>query len=115
MNLIKADTKILLVEDEVWYQQIFQGILHDLGYLKTEMDGDGVTMVEKAREYLPHVILMDTNLPGQKGYEACRQIRAQEWGKRMAILGMSTVGGLDSKWRMLVQIAFPTKMFSSEI
>ena len=97
--ILKPNTKILLVEVEVWYQQIFQMILQDLGYLKIETDGNGVTVVEKAREYLPHVILMDTHLPGQEGYEACRQMRAEEWGKHMTILGMSTAGSFHSKWR----------------
>ena len=99
MALVKPETKILIVEDEAWERQYFQQALERLGYSKIEVESNGITCVEKARNYMPHLILLDTNLPGQMGYEACRQIRAEPWGTQMAILGMSSSPFAGSEWQ----------------
>ena len=44
---------------------------------------DGLEAVEAAATVKPDVILLDIGLPKLNGYEACRRIREQPWGKNM--------------------------------
>ncbi len=42
---------------------------------------DGVEAVAAADTFRPQVVLLDIGLPRQNGYEACRHIREQAWGR----------------------------------
>ena len=96
MTLLKPDTRILIVEDEIWAQQFFLRTLQEWEYSQIMIEGNGLSGVEKAREYVPHLIFMDTYLPGIMGYEACQRIRAESWGKQMGIIAMSNAWS--SQW-----------------
>lgn len=98
MPILKSQIRTLIVEDSTDYQRIIQQRLSQLGYSNLEIVGNGGHVLDKAREYQPHLILMDTQLPGMMGYEACKAVREQPWGKRIAILGMSGNFGLDRIW-----------------
>ena len=50
---------------------------------------DGEQAVTKAMDIRPHLILMDIGMPGMDGYEACRNIRAQSWGKDICIVALT--------------------------
>ena len=53
---------------------------------------DGEEAVERAREFSPQVILMDVGMPRLNGYEATRRIRAQPWGRDIAIVALTGWG-----------------------
>jgi PAS domain S-box-containing protein len=50
---------------------------------------EGVAMAERLR---PDVILFDIGLPKLNGYEACRKIREQSWGKDMFVIAVTGWG-----------------------
>ena len=54
--------------------------------------GDGQQGVEVAGEFLPNVLLFDIGLPKLNGYEACRKIREQPWGKTMVMIAITGWG-----------------------
>ena len=53
---------------------------------------DGQAAVEAAEEFRPDVILLDIGMPVLDGYEACRRIRSQAWGKSMTLIALTGWG-----------------------
>lgn len=68
---------ILIVEDQEDNRKILRDLLTSQGYQVIEAI-DGSTGIQLARDHSPDLILMDIQLPGIDGYEATRQIKADE-------------------------------------
>ena len=48
--------------------------------------------MEAAERLRPDAVLLDIGLPGLNGYEVCRRIRQQPWGKRMTLVALTGWG-----------------------
>lgn len=59
---------------------------------KTQMAFDGLEAVEVAAVFLPDIVLLDIGMPKLNGYDACRQMRAQPWGKSMVLVALTGWG-----------------------
>jgi len=53
---------------------------------------DGAHAVAEAERFRPDVALLDVGMPRMNGYDACRQIRAQEWGRNMLLVALTGWG-----------------------
>jgi two-component system, chemotaxis family, CheB/CheR fusion protein len=53
---------------------------------------DGLEAVAQAEAYRPEVILLDIGLPKMNGYDACRAIRQQSWGKDVLLIALTGWG-----------------------
>lgn len=53
---------------------------------------DGEEAVEKANVYRPDMILLDLGLPKRNGYDACRLIRQQPWGRKILLIALTGWG-----------------------
>ncbi len=62
---------------------------------------DGIEAVETAAELRPDVILLDIGMPRLNGYDACRRIREQPWGRDAVIIALTGWGQDDDKRRSL--------------
>ena len=90
MNTPKGDIRVLLVDDMPVFIEGLIKMLDVLGYSGIRQAEDGPKALELAKDYQPHLILMDTRMPpGPEGYEVCRQMRQEDYGNRTAIIGMS--------------------------
>ena len=58
---------------------------------------DGLQAVEAAAAFRPDVVLLDIGLPKLNGYDACRRIRSQPWGKDIGIVALTGWGQADDR------------------
>src|SRR5688572_13369339 len=96
--------RILIVDDNVDSAQSLAMLLGMSGY-ETHTAHDGVAALRCAEQLLPDAVLLDIGLPGQNGYEVCRGIREQPWGKRMVLIAL-TGWGQDNDRRQAEQAGF---------
>ncbi|MBQ3426965.1 MAG: response regulator transcription factor [Clostridia bacterium] len=68
------DATILIVEDEKNINEVLAFTFQKEGY-KTLSAYDGTTGVEMALKEKPSLVLLDINLPGMDGMDACKEIR----------------------------------------
>ena len=60
---------------------------------------DGQEGVDAAVELRPDVIVLDIGLPKLNGYEACRRIREQPWGKDVVMIAATGWGQRNDRLR----------------
>jgi CheY-like chemotaxis protein/two-component sensor histidine kinase len=53
---------------------------------------DGERAVAEAETFRPDVVLLDVGMPRMNGYDACRTIRASDWGRNMLIVALTGWG-----------------------
>jgi two-component system KDP operon response regulator KdpE len=70
-----TSAKILVVDDEPQIRRLLRTALTDSGYQVADARS-GEEALEKFREYLPDLVLMDLNMPGMGGLDACCEIRS---------------------------------------
>lgn len=75
--------RILVVDDDQKIRSVVRRGLAYEGYRVVEA-GTGEEGLEKAREHLPDLVVLDVMLPGIDGLEVCRRLRAS--GDELAIL-----------------------------
>lgn len=83
--------RILVVDDNVDSAASMAMLLKVRGN-ETAMARDGLEAVEAAERFRPDVVLLDLGLPKLNGYDACRRIREQPWGKDMVLVALTGRG-----------------------
>ena len=67
--------RILVVDDKPSFLTLLRNILRGGGY-EVHAAASGPEAMKIARTILPHVILLDTEMPGMDGFETCRRLKA---------------------------------------
>jgi PAS domain S-box-containing protein len=60
---------------------------------------DGLEGVAAAERFRPEIVLLDIGMPKLSGYDACRRIREQPWGKDMVLIALTGWGQEEDKRR----------------
>jgi len=94
----KSSLRILIVDDNRDGADSLAMMLRIMGnYTRTAYDGqEGADL---AGEFLPDVMLLDIGLPKLNGYEVCRYIREQSWGKSVVLIAVTGWGQDDDRRR----------------
>jgi DNA-binding response OmpR family regulator len=67
--------KVLIVDDEPNIVISLEFLMTQQGFQTRSVD-DGLRAVEEAVAFRPDLVLLDVSLPGQDGFDVCRELRA---------------------------------------
>lgn len=91
MNIKETKGKVLIVEDEAAFRNIFKDLLESDGYnVLTAEDGESGWLMTRAE--LPDVVLLDLALPKLHGFEVLKNIRADADTKDVPVIILTVVG-----------------------
>lgn len=85
---------VLIVDDDASIRSALHTTLRMLGYNTCDAS-DGEAALSRARESSPDVVLLDMNMPGMSGLEACRELRTLL--PRIVIIMLTVRDGLEDK------------------
>jgi signal transduction histidine kinase len=87
---------ILIVEDEPVLRENLRTFLEELGLGVIEA-GQGDTVLEICLRDHPDLVLLDINLPGQNGFEVCRNIKAHPGSREIPVIFLSGLAETSEK------------------
>lgn len=79
---------ILLVEDNELNRDMLSRRLERKGF-SVRYAGDGAEAIERVKEAMPSIILMDMNLPVMNGWETCEALRRQYPDQKLPIIALT--------------------------
>jgi CheY-like chemotaxis protein/two-component sensor histidine kinase len=88
--------RILVVDDNRDAAESLSMLLSITGH-ETTIAHDGGAAAEYAERDRPDVVLLDIGLPTLSGYEVCRRIRQQPWGRQMFVIALTGWGQDDDR------------------
>ena len=88
---VRKKRRILIAEDNRVSQKVVEAMLQQLGF-QSDMYANGTAAVEACLAGNYQAVLMDGFMPEMDGFEAAREIRRRERGRRTPIIAL-TAGG----------------------
>jgi len=82
----------ILVVDDNRDSAMSLGELLELTGHETCIAYDGLEAVKAATTFRPDMVLLDIGLPKLNGYEVCRKLREQPWGKGIVVIALTGWG-----------------------
>ena len=90
--------KVLVAEDDRSVRMTIEFVLEDEGF-EVHMAADGAEALQKAREILPDVILLDQIMPKMDGKEVFAALRADESTRSIPVIVLTGMArGAPSEW-----------------
>ena len=90
--------RVLIVDDNEDGAESLATLLTLTGH-ETHTAHDGLKAMEAAERLRPDIVLLDIGLPGLNGYEVCRRIREQPWGKDLVLVAVTGWGQQEDRNR----------------
>ena len=90
--------RILIVDDNEDGAESLAMLLQLKGH-ETHKAHDGIEAIEAAERFRPDAVLLDIGLPRLNGYEVCRRIRKEPWGKDMVLVALTGWGQEEDRHR----------------
>lgn len=84
--------RVLVVDDNKDCALSLAMVLKMLGN-ETQTAHDGVEALRVAAAFRPDIVLLDIGMPKLNGYDVCRVIREQPWGKEVTLVALTGWGG----------------------
>ena len=83
--------RVLVVDDNVDSAESLAMLLTLEGY-DAQTAHDGQQALEMTAAFRPDVMLLDIGMPKLNGYEVCRNLRKQSWGKKIIVIALTGWG-----------------------
>jgi signal transduction histidine kinase/ActR/RegA family two-component response regulator len=83
--------RILVVDDNVDHADSLSMLLSIDGH-EVHSAHDGIEALEAAERLRPEVVLLDLGLPRLDGFDTCRRLREQPWGKSLLLVAITGWG-----------------------
>ena len=93
-----AGRRILIVDDNFDGADSLAMLLEEVGH-ETHQVHDGPAAISEADRLRPDAVLLDIGLPKMNGYEVCRRIREQPWGKDLMMIALTGWGQEEDRQR----------------
>jgi CheY-like chemotaxis protein len=103
--------KVMVVDDDAPLREMLSKYLSRQGYLVScAANGpEALAWVEQAG--LPHLILMDVNMPGMNGLEVLQQLKEKDNKIKVIMMSGSGIPGIRGQAQALGAVAFLPKPF----
>ena len=86
-------TKILVIDDEPEITDIIETFLENAGY-QVKSENSSVIGIERAKTFLPDLILLDIMMPFMDGYQVCEELKK---GKETSKVPVVFLTGKDAR------------------
>lgn len=83
--------KIIIVEDDHFFQNFYSVKLKDLGY-EVEVAGNGQEGMDKIKTFLPDLILLDLIMPVKDGFQVLSELKNDPALSKIPVIIFSTLG-----------------------
>ena len=93
---MNAQKKILIVDDEELNLDFFELMLSKLGFI-VEKARDGIEALEKAKRFLPDLILLDNIMPRMSGWELTKKLKSDVRFSNIPIIMLSALDDIKDK------------------
>ena len=90
--------RILVIDDLADSADSLAMLLRSMGH-EVHVAYDGEEGIVAARKLDPEVVVLDIGMPKMNGYETCRYIRKQPWGKGIHLVALTGWGQTDDRIR----------------
>lgn len=87
--------RILVVDDSPITVHLLNKILEEEGH-EVITASDGLIGLQKARRFLPDLVILDIMMPLMNGYEVCRRLNADPETADIDVIFLSAVGNLEA-------------------
>ena len=94
----EAPVRVLVADDNVDSAVSLGEVLRMLGH-DVRVAHDGMETIEVASVFRPDVILLDIGMPKLNGYDACRRIREETWGRAIRMVALTGWGQAEHRQR----------------
>ena len=91
--------RILVVEDNDLNRKLFSDLLKAKGYV-VEPVSDGREALERARQFVPNLVIMDIQLPKSSGLELIEALKADETLRTIPVLAVTAYAGKGDEERI---------------
>jgi PAS domain S-box-containing protein len=114
-NPDQANGRILVVDDNPDNLQVLMKLLTEHGFV-TYPASEGELALRFVQSTPPDLILLDILMPGMDGYEACRQLKADERTREIPVIFMTALSEIEDKVAgfQLGAVDYITKPFQAE-
>ena len=105
---------VLIVDDDPSIRKLVATTLEDVAGFELVEAADGDEALELAREEAPAIVLLDIDMPGLDGLEACRRLRAETATTDTTIVMLTAAAGDEAEHEAVAAGAdlFLSKPFS---